>query len=166
MSKNPAFGLGALPSNDPLALLLTPPSEETLRRLRSDYNNFFDQPEGIIGRGLRRHAGRIHLPQTTHWLNYKFDVYRHDGNWNAVSGLYVFAGTRLDSQGIRRWHAYYIGKTQNFADYLPTHRKWPAAVRLGATHVHTMVIWGEETRKAIEHELIRAYQPPLNIALK
>ena len=50
--------------------------------------------------------------------------------------------------------------------YIPTHRKWSEAERLGATHVHARVEQGVLARQNLEAELIQAYQPRLNVQLR
>ena len=64
------------------------------------------------------------------------------------------------------WEAKYIGQTQSFKDRLQNHDQWNAAVRLGATHVHARAVSLQSDRDAIEGQLLRAFQPPLNIQLK
>ena len=54
----------------------------------------------------------------------------------------------------------------SLAERLPTHEKWSAAVRLGATHVHAIVVPLATTRDLIERQLIQAFQPLLNRQLK
>ncbi len=100
---------------------------------------------------------------TTKWLYYEFGVYDSERTtWNDVAGIYVFAG--ITPQG--RWRAFYIGQAKSFQDRIPNHENWPAAVRLGATHVHAMVVPLAANRDRIEAELIGAYQPALNVQLK
>ena len=96
------------------------------------------------------------------WITHECDVNDHAANWNAVPGLYIFAG--LNSEG--RWAALYIGQAESLADRLPNHERWQEAVRLGATHVHARVVPQAATRDAVERELIQAYQPRLNSQLK
>ena len=73
---------------------------------------------------------------TATWLGYSFGVYRHDDNWTAIAGLYVFAARELDDQRTPVWRPLYVGQTTSLVDRIPTHYKWPEAVRSGATHVH------------------------------
>ncbi len=97
------------------------------------------------------------------WLNYEFGVYDPETTtWNDVGGIYIFTG--LNPQG--RWRAFYIGQAKSFQDRIPSHENWTAAARLGATHVHAMVVQQAATRDRIEAELIEAYQPVLNVQLK
>ena len=99
------------------------------------------------------------MPDTVKWLDYEFQVYGPNTDWNEVAGLYIFAG--LNSEG--RWVALYIGSTESLAERLPTHENWQEAVRLGATHIHARGEQHKETRLALEQELIQAYQPRLNV---
>lgn len=93
------------------------------------------------------------------WLDYEFQVYYPKTDWNEVAGLYIFAG--LNSRGT--WGALYIGSAASLAERLPTHEKWSAAVKLGATHIHAKVEPNVLTRLAREKILIQHYQPRLNV---
>jgi len=96
------------------------------------------------------------------WLTYGFEVYDPETTtWNDVAGIYIFAG--LTPKG---WRPFYIGQAESFKDRIPNHENWPAAVRLGATHVHARVVPLAANRDTIEEELIEAYQPALNVQLK
>jgi len=100
---------------------------------------------------------------TVNWLTYPFVVYDpRNTTWNDVGGIYIFTG--LNNSG--RWVAVYIGKAQSFKARFANHEVWDEAARLGATHIHAMVVPLEANRVAIEAELIRAYQPQLNTQLK
>jgi len=97
------------------------------------------------------------------WLKkYEFEVCEQDANWNEVAGIYIFTG--LNARNL--WVPFYIGQAKNFQDRIPNHENWKAAVRLGATHVHAMVVSQAAMRDKIEKELIEAYQPSLNVQLK
>ena len=93
------------------------------------------------------------------WLTYDFNVYEHGANWNAVAGLYIFAG--LNSAG--QWVALYIGQATSLAERIPTHERWQEAVQLGATRVHARVEAQAATRDLIEAALILNFQPVLNV---
>jgi excinuclease UvrABC nuclease subunit len=94
------------------------------------------------------------------WLSYDFMVYNPlMTTWNDVAGVYVFTG--LDRIG--RWIALYIGQADSLRSRLSSHEQWGPAVRLGATHVHAMVVPLQADRDRIERELIQAYQPTLNL---
>ncbi len=97
------------------------------------------------------------------WLDWSFGVYEHGDDWTAIPGLYVFAARETDHPEARSWRPVYVGQTCSFASRLPTHENWPAAVALGATHVHARREDAEETRAAIERRLIQELQPPLNV---
>jgi excinuclease UvrABC nuclease subunit len=97
------------------------------------------------------------------WKSYEFEVYDPDNTkWNDVAGIYIFTG--LNARGL--WVPFYIGQAKSFADRIPNHANWSAAARLGATHVHAMVVPLAANRDKIEAELIEAYQPALNVQLK
>lgn len=102
------------------------------------------------------------MSDTVKWLSYEFTVYAPNAPWNQVAGVYIFCGLNAQNQ----WHAVYIGQTDSFANRIPSHEQWAAAVRLGATHVHARGVSEAATRDAVERELIQAYQPPLNTELK
>jgi excinuclease UvrABC nuclease subunit len=98
-----------------------------------------------------------------YWLNYGFVVYDpKNTTWNDVPGIYIFAGMVSPNQ----WRAFYIGQAGSFKDRLPNHENWSAAARLGATHVHAMLVPQAATRDIIEEQLIRVCQPTLNVQLK
>lgn len=92
------------------------------------------------------------------WSGYSFTIYDPATGWNAKGGVYISAG--LAPNG--RWNGYYIGITDNFQSRLPNHERWAEAVRLGATHVHALVVRLQASREAIERQLIAAHGPPLN----
>ena len=96
------------------------------------------------------------------WITHECDVNEHGANWNAVPGLYIFAG--LNSEG--RWAPLYIGQAESLAERIPSHERWQEAQRLGATHVHAMVVRDRTQRCAIEEALVQVFQPRLNTQLK
>lgn len=97
------------------------------------------------------------------WLNYRFEVYPAGGTtWRPVPGVYIFAGMNA----YRQWVALYIGQAGSLANRFSNHERWPAAARLGATHVHALVVPLQVDRDFIERSLIQAYQPHLNQNLR
>jgi|SRR5579862_4266749 len=97
------------------------------------------------------------------WSGYDFWIYNPESTtWNDVAGIYIFAGTNNRNQ----WVALYIGQAKSFKDRLANHENWLAAARLGATHVHGLVVPLAANRDMIEAELIDLYQPVLNVQLK
>jgi excinuclease UvrABC nuclease subunit len=101
------------------------------------------------------------MSQTVTWLSHGFTVYAHGTSWNDDAGVYIFAG--LNSQN--QWVALYVGQADNFRNRIPQHEQWTRAVRLGATHVHAMVVPLAGNRDKLEEELIQAFQPQLNTQL-
>jgi excinuclease UvrABC nuclease subunit len=103
------------------------------------------------------------MADTVKWFGHEFQVHQMEPEWNAVAGVYIFTGVQNDNL----WHAYYVGKADSFKTRLvPSHEKWAAAKRLGATHVHARVVSQAVPREALETELIQKLQPPLNIQKK
>jgi hypothetical protein len=78
----------------------------------------------------------------------------------AVSGNYVFAKLLADNTYL----PLYFGQADNLQARIPSHERWPEAVRLGATHVlaHS-TLTGEPARLAEERDLIQYWNPPLNV---
>ncbi len=91
----------------------------------------------------------------------EFTVYGSDTTWNKTAGLYVF--TYQTPQG---WIALYVGQTDDFSARLPNHERWNEAARLGATHVHAVVVPLQANRDLYEKMLIRNLQPRLNDQLR
>ena len=88
-----------------------------------------------------------------------FQPYDIGADWNPVPGLYALAYLTLHG-----WRILYVGETGNFATRFPNHEKWQTAVRSGATHVLACVTSNElAVRQIEERDLIRAYDPVLNI---
>jgi excinuclease UvrABC nuclease subunit len=92
------------------------------------------------------------------WITHDCEVNQHGANWNDVPGIYIFAGVN----SAQKWYPLYVGQAKSLAERLPNHEKWPAALLLGATHVHAMVVQDESARCSIEQELIHTFQPRLN----
>lgn len=96
---------------------------------------------------------------TAIWANFRFEVFPAAGTvWNPVAGIYIFAGVNA----YRQWVALYIGQAGSLADRFRNHDRWPEAQRLGATHVHALVVPLQSDRDLIERSLIQTYQPRLN----
>ena len=88
-----------------------------------------------------------------------FGVYQHEGQWNHVSGIYMFC--RQESNG--SYTPIYIGKAASLKDRLPLHEQWNPAVRKGAGSVHAAVVPQERDRDYFERCLIQEFGPELNV---
>jgi hypothetical protein len=93
---------------------------------------------------------------------YQFSECEYEGDWNAVGGIYAFA--RRTAAGMEA--PLYIGKCCNFRERLDDHERWLAASRLGGNVVLAAVFLREDTRVAVERDLVLFYQPRLNTLLK
>lgn len=87
-----------------------------------------------------------------------FEVYERNTGWNDVPGLYIFSYVRAEA-----WYALYVGQAESFRTRLPDHERLNDAVRMGATHIHAMIVRQQYLRDEWERMLIRNLQPPLNI---
>jgi excinuclease UvrABC nuclease subunit len=102
------------------------------------------------------------MSDTVKWSGYEFIVYdAATTTWNDAAGVYIFTGLKNGT-----WQPYYIGQAKSFKERFSSHEKWDAARRLGATHVHAMVVSQAASRGTIETALILAFRPPLNDQLK
>ena len=103
------------------------------------------------------------MSNTVRWLDTDFTVYPLLGtNWNAVPGVYIFAGQRYGPQG-RVWYAIYVGQTESLAARLTNHDRSQEALRAGATAIHACVAPLPEQRVDLERRLIQVFQPELNV---
>ena len=104
---------------------------------------------------------------TSTWGGREFEVYKPDTEWNDVGGVYIFTAQQPAGLEDDIWRALYVGETESFKNrLLANHEKWPAAVELGATHIHTLVEQGPIKRTLVEALLIQELKPPLNTQLK
>lgn len=87
-----------------------------------------------------------------------FHVLQHDGNWNHVSGVYMFCP--MARNGIHT--PLYIGQAASLKDRLPLHEQWRPAVDRGACSVHAALVQSQIDRDYFEECLIREFQPELN----
>ncbi len=90
-----------------------------------------------------------------------FDVFGSNDGWRSVGGLYIFA--YYDGQ---HWRPLYIGQTDDFSSRLPLHERLDEAIRLGATHIHTLVVQHAENRDTWERMLIDHLQPRMNVQFR
>lgn len=88
-----------------------------------------------------------------------FHVLQHDATWNDISGVYMFC--RIESPST--YIPLYIGKAASLKDRLPLHEQWNPAVRKGASIVLAAVVRFEQDRCYFEENLIRDFQPELNV---
>jgi excinuclease UvrABC nuclease subunit len=98
------------------------------------------------------------VANTVNWGVHTFHVLSMEADWNDEPGVYIFAGIQADAL----WHAYYVGSAESFKARLQNHEQWLPACRLGASHVHAMVVAVQAEREQIEQELIGTYRPYLN----
>ncbi len=91
----------------------------------------------------------------------EFNIHDSNKNWKAVPGLYIFAFLTKDG-----WSPLYVGQAEDLSDRLPGHERLDEAVRLGATHIHAVVVQQASDRNLWEKMLIQNFQPPMNVQLR
>jgi excinuclease UvrABC nuclease subunit len=121
-----------------------------------------------------------------YWLHYRFFITAPftTGCFQDISGVYIFAKpaahdrwielkvgtTKALAKRLQRefWVPLYIGQATNLAQRLRlNHREhWATAERLGATHVHICFVPQPWYRSAIERQLIKEFDPPVNNRLR
>lgn len=105
----------------------------------------------------------MHCPAyrpTVYWRGYVFRIGDPSQvTWRRAGGVYVFAYQTEPNV----WKPLYVGETGNFRERMWDHERWADAVRLGATHVVAIRLPTEEIRLWMELELIREFDPPLNV---
>jgi hypothetical protein len=103
------------------------------------------------------------MAKTCNWTGksgtvYNYTIYEIGGDWNDVSGNYIFA----KEPSPHNWEAVYIGETESFKDRLPNHEKLPCIKRNGGTHVHAHTNENEKARLAEESDLLSNHTTPCN----
>ncbi len=90
---------------------------------------------------------------------YVYEPFRINATWNDIGGNYIFA----KQQGQDSWLLLYAGQCDSFRNRVPPHERWAEASRYGATHVLAHVNQNESLRMLEERDIIRRYQPPMNV---
>lgn len=94
---------------------------------------------------------------------YRSQLYGVGTVFPIVAGVYIFCH-RLPNG---KWYALYVGECEDFRDRLYdrrwSHHHYPEALNLGATHICVAhVAGGKASRVAVETDLRRRLDPPLN----
>ena len=93
----------------------------------------------------------------TYWLDDPASTFKNEG------GNYAFVKQLPNGNFV----PLYFGQAKSLQNRLPSHERWPDALRLGATHsmTHTTPA-GEQARLDEERDLIQRWNPPLNVQHK
>jgi hypothetical protein len=90
---------------------------------------------------------------------YQFQVYPLDASFQALPGVYIYAGQAEDGS----WVPIYIAQTRDLHQRLEGHVRMDDAVANGATALHAHYCSaGQATRCTEEHDLIVRWQPVCN----
>lgn len=92
-----------------------------------------------------------------HIAGHNFEVLPKDANWSTAAGVYMFA-----HHNGRGYVILYVGQTDNFRERMRYHDRWDEAVRRGARFILATCVPRQLDRDALERQLIRQMQPPMN----
>ena len=93
---------------------------------------------------------------------YTFYVYPMSAEFKQVGGVYAFTLATPKTGGGNTHSILYVGQTGDLSSRFDDHHKEDCFVRRGANRHCAMVVENEETRLAIERDLIDSYNPPCN----
>ncbi|MCX6929146.1 MAG: hypothetical protein NT154_38905 [Verrucomicrobia bacterium] len=90
---------------------------------------------------------------------YQFQVYPFESSFQALPGVYIYAGQAEDGS----WVPIYIAQTRDLHQRLEGHVSVDDAVANGASHIHAHYCTaGQAARCTEEHDLILRWQPVCN----
>lgn len=95
-------------------------------------------------------------------INFKFSAHSCEGTIPNMAGLYLLTRYNFSTQ---RYDVLYVGQSKTLLDRLSSHEQWPAAVRLGMTHVLITFVPSQADRDKLERILIQDLTPQLNTQL-
>jgi hypothetical protein len=90
---------------------------------------------------------------------YTFEIFPLDAAFQALPGIYIYAGQAEDGS----WVPVYIAQTRGLHQRLEGHVRMEDAMANGATHLHAHYCSeGQAARCSEEHDLIAAWHPVCN----
>jgi hypothetical protein len=93
---------------------------------------------------------------------YTFHIFAYGTEFKPAGGIYAFTLATQKPAGGFTHSILYIGQTGDLSQRFDDHHKEDCFTRRGANRHCAMVVENEETRLAIEADLIAAYNPPCN----
>ena len=84
-------------------------------------------------------------------------------DWPAVGGLFLFV---FRDPAEDRWVPLFVDHAESLTAALPTHRRWPEAVRRGATEVHVIRQHDPQIREDAKAWLIQHWRPRMNLPVE
>jgi hypothetical protein len=94
--------------------------------------------------------------------SYTFYVYDAGTEFNPASGVYVVTCAKPNQNGGHTHTILYVGQTGDLSERFDQHHKAASCRQNGANRVCAMIERDEQTRLAIERDLVAAYKPPCN----
>ena len=93
---------------------------------------------------------------------YGFDVYPINSNWNSVAAVYVASKRTVDAAGKGHHTLIYVGVTEDLKGRHSGHHKEDCFTKNGANCLSLHMEEDEDTRLAIEEDLLAAHSWPCN----
>ena len=93
---------------------------------------------------------------------YSFGVYPYDTTWKEIGAVYVVTKRTVQPNGSGTHDFIYVGQTDNLKERHTGHHKADCFTRRGANCLCALVEESEETRLAIETDLIAGHTWPCN----
>lgn len=94
--------------------------------------------------------------------NYTFHVFGGDVQFKPGAGVYAITRAEPNANGGHKHQILYVGQTGDLSERFDQHHKAESCRRHGANRICAMLASDEQTRLAIERDLVAKYNPPCN----
>jgi len=93
---------------------------------------------------------------------YTFNIYNLDSSWDEIAVVYVVTRAEPKPNGGNTHQVIYIGETDNLKERFSNHHKQSCFDKNKANRLCTFHVIDNETRLAIESDLIGSHDTPCN----
>ncbi len=93
---------------------------------------------------------------------YTFTVYAWGTEFKSLGGVYAVSRAESNQRGGQTHNVIYVGQTGDLSERFDDHHKAACFQKHSANRICVMVEGNEQTRLAIERDLIANYNPPCN----
>ncbi len=93
---------------------------------------------------------------------YTFEVFRKDSLWNEVAAVYLVTKRTIKADGGGSHTHIYVGQTENLKERFANHHKEECFTQHGANCVCVFQVSSEQSRLAIEADILAAGEWPCN----
>ena len=95
-------------------------------------------------------------------MNYSFDVYSSDTQFDDVSAVYIFTKRTVNSNGKMTYEALYIGESGELGTRIENHDKWDCVNKSGCNCICVHYVEGSHNRLNIEQAFRNEHETPCN----